>query len=112
MAVWSYTPQEQFAETLVTATTVTHVTPASAVAGQPTAEHQRLFRLRYSLVDTATVNSMAAFYEAQNGSWLAFDAHLFGVTHRVRFDEAMTVELFQPGLARMADVVLVSQVGS
>jgi hypothetical protein len=114
MAVWSYSPQEALTESVVTLTTVSQVSPGSAVTGQPTPATRRVFRLRYSLVDTATVNSMAAFFTAQQGPWLAFDYWHVGdqQTHRVRFDDAMTIELFQPGLARLGDVVLVSQVGS
>ncbi len=114
MAVWSYSPQEQLSETLAVATTVTQVSPSAAVTGQITDNTRRTFRLRYSLVDTATVNSMAAFFTAQQGPWLAFDYFHIGDarTYRVRFDNDMSIDLFQPGFTRTADVVLVSQVGS
>jgi hypothetical protein len=114
MPVWSYSPQETLVETVHVATTVTQVSPAAAVTGQVTANTRRVFRLRYSLVETATVASMAAFFTGQQGPFLAFDYFHIGDarTYRVRFDEDLRVELFQPGLARMGDVVLVSQVGS
>jgi hypothetical protein len=114
MPVWSYSPQDILTETVQVGTHVTQVSPASAVTGQHTDNHTRSFRLRYSLVDTATVNSMAAFFTGQQGPWLAFDYWHVGdaKTYRVRFDDAMTLELFQPGLLRIADVTLVTQVGS
>lgn len=114
MAVWSYSPQEILGETIATATHVTQVSPASAIAGQPTTNVTRAFHLRYSLVDTATVASMAAFFTTQQGPLLAFDYFHIGdrQTYRVRFDSALTMDLFQPGWLRTGDIILVSQVGS
>lgn len=114
MAVWSYSPQEALDETVAVPTFLTQVSPASAIAGQNVSVSGRTFRLRYSIVDTMTANSMAAFFTAQQGPFTAFDYWHIGdqQTYRVRFDDAMAVELFQPGLLRTADVVLVTLVQS
>jgi len=114
MAVWSYSPQDVLAETIAVDTTVTQVSPGSAIAGQKTPTIVRAWQLRYSLVDTATVRSMAAFFTTQQGPFTAFD--FFNpntlTTHRVRFDSGMAIDLFAPGFVRGGDVRLMSAVGS
>src|SRR5690349_8431359 len=101
--VWSYTPQELLTETLGVDTHATQVSPASAVAGQHTSTTVKGWRLHASVRDATEVGSMLAFFTAMDGPLRAFDFWhpLEQRTYRVRFDSAMTAELFQPALARV-----------
>jgi hypothetical protein len=114
MAVWSYTPQEVLTETIGVDTHATQVSPASAVTGQHTAAIVRGYRLRYAVRDASEVGSMLAFLDAQQGPFRAFDFWhpLEQRLIRVRFDSGITAELFSPGLARTAEIGLVTVVGS
>lgn len=114
MAVWSYTPQEVMTETLLTGTRVNEVSPTMDVMGSDSKTMIRGWRLRYTLVDSVTVNSMRAFFQTQAGPWLAFqffnpnDRSL----HSARFDSGMSIDLFQPGLHRMTEISLRAVVNS
>lgn len=114
MPVWSYSPQEVVTETLAVPTRVTEVSPGAMVAGQVTTNFIRSWRLRYTIVDTAQCTSMAAFFTGQGGPFQAFDYWSVGdqQTHRARFDSGMSIDLFDPGLLRFGEIVLVSLVGS
>lgn len=108
MAVWSYQPQETLTETLASPVRATEVAPGSVVTGRVASTFLREWRLRHTLVETATVTSMAAFFDAQQGPFLAFqwtnpnDA----TTYTVRFGSGMSRDLFEPGRIRLGEVVL------
>src|SRR5512144_1449343 len=106
MAVWSYTPQDLLPEPLTVETSVTQVSPASAVTGRHTANTVRGWRLRYSIRDQTEVGSMLAFYTSMDGPLRAFDFWhpLEQRLIKARFDSSMTVELFQPRLGRVGEL--------
>jgi len=97
-------------ETLETETQLVQVAPATNVAGWLVTTATRAWRLNYAITDSATCNSMAAFYDAQFGAAYAFQ--LFnpndGQLHTVRFDSPLSIQLFQPGMLRVSEVRLVA----
>jgi phage-related protein len=108
MAVWSYQPQNVMTETLRVGTRVTYV-GGSAITGTQTENVARTWNLQYSLVTTAEAGSMAAFYVAQGGPWVAFDwtNPNDAASHRVRFDSGLDLALFQPALLRTTGLTFV-----
>ena len=114
MPVWSYSPQQILTQTVATDGRVTFISPAAGVAGYDASSWALGWDCRYAVVDSVTANSMATFYTTQQGPFLAFD--FFNLndqrTYRVRFDSALTVEHFQPGLLSGGTIRLVHLVGS
>lgn len=114
MAVWSYSPQQILTQTVATDGRVTFVSPAAGVAGYDATSWALAWDCRYVRVDSITANSMAAMYIAQQGPLLAFD--FFNLndqrTYRVRFDSALTLAHFEPGLFSGGTIRLVHLVGS
>lgn len=109
MATWIYTPQEVFEERYDTAVAQTLVSPLRDWAGQDALGAIRGFQLRFALVTSANAAGMAAFYTARRGPYESF-----GFTnpndrqdYLVRFDEAMTLELFTPIFFRTGTVPFV-----
>lgn len=113
MAVWSYMPQDVLTETVAVPTRATETAPGASVVGVLSRTITREIRTRYTLVDTVTANSMAAFYTAQRGAFAAFQLFHHNDTrlHTVRFASEMALELFAPGWLRTNDLIFVT-VGS
>ena len=62
--IWSYTPEIVLTEALTTSVRISPVAPQSDVTGFLVDTAVRGWRLQHATVDTATCNSMVAFYEA------------------------------------------------
>ncbi len=107
MAVWSYMPQEAMVETWTTHVSVVPLSPLSTVVGTLVNSATKSVRLRYTINDSATCNSMEAFFVAQQGPFKAFQWFFEGNTYTVRFDASFTAEMFTPGLLRENDVPFV-----
>jgi phage-related protein len=102
LETWSYIPQQQFTQTLTSAVTVIAPAPRAEIVGKLTDKILHEFKLRYTVVGSGEVNSMAAFFQARHGS---FEAFLFRSptdqrSYLVRFSESLTVEHFTPSFFR------------
>lgn len=109
MAVWTYVPENVFAETQAFDVRAAQVTPSTRIVGRETDTGVRAFRLQYGIVSSSDLAGMAAFYTARRGPWAAFSwVHPSDSrAYTVRFDSNMRLELFQPTFWRTgADVVL------
>lgn len=94
--VWSFSPQEAVAETLTADVRLTTVSPQAEVSGRATGNVTRAFRLRYTAVSTAEASSMAAFFDAQQGTFQSFTliSPVDQRSYAVRFDVGMKPQLF------------------
>jgi hypothetical protein len=108
--LWSFPPQQVLTEELSADVRVAATGTRAEVAGIVAPARVRRWRLQYTVVGTSDAASMAAFYQATQGPWQSFqwinpnDACVY----QVRFDSAMTLELFTPVYYRQGvDVVLV-----
>lgn len=109
--IWSYTPQGILAETLTADVRRVTLSPQAEISGQVTPALMRSWRLRYTAISTAECSSMAAFYAAQQGSYLPFTfiSPNDQRSYEVRFAAAFVSELFQADrLALGADLLLVA----
>jgi len=102
--VWSYTPQQVLTEGLFADVYQARQSLSSAIVGRNTAVVHGSIRTQYALVNTTQVASMLAFVDSCQGPFRAFDMFIEGRTIRVRFDTDVSVELFQPGFGRMAQI--------
>ena len=107
--VWSYSPQEIMAETLVGNVTQDRVSLQSAIVGRSTALVARTWRLRYTVVTTSQCTSMAAFFVANQGAFQEFQFRNpnDSVLYRARFDSTMVIEYFTPGFLRFGEIQII-----
>lgn len=101
-AVWSFVPQEQFTESLLSDVTQVQVSPLKDWVGTITDGSLRSFELRYTVVTSAIVKNMAQFFTDRRG---AYDPFQFrnpndDQDYIVRFDTDLRPEHFAPGFFR------------
>lgn len=96
-AVWSFRPQEVLMDTIDANNTWT-VFPGqrSSYSGRPTTSEQfvRIFRLRYTAVNTVNMDNMIQFYNLRRGPYEAFFWYhaVTQTSYTVRFGEAIAAQ--------------------
>ena len=108
MSVWSFRPQEVFEERRLLPVVTAAVGPITQIAGLYSSSFIQSFRLRYTIVNSATAAGMVDFYQAQLGPFQVFDFTNpnDNTLYSVRFSADMDVTLFEPLRLRTEDIVL------
>jgi len=108
MPVWTFRPQQVYAETMVFPARINNVTLAKGVVGLDDFTAVRQFRLQYGPVTSDSALAMRTFFLDRSGPYEPFDFvnPNDSLIYRVRFASTMKLELFTPSFFAANPLIL------